>query len=197
MTMTLQRILMHLALLTVVTAGFVGCVGARRTHPAAITPTCPPSTIASRDGAVRIVSVLDGQVLGEEVKRAPRTPAQARIAALPPDSVFTLRFVRDSAGLATYGLCPGATAFVVVTVAEAQRRGLRPSPPQLCLRTTAGRALPRMAFPMGSEFRFKAGQLEMLAECDRAAPPGVTWSSSAPGVATVDSSGVLRAPEDR
>jgi hypothetical protein len=50
-----------------------------------------------------------------------------------------------------------------------------------------------MAFPVGSEFRFAAGQLDILDECDREAPPGVRWATSAPGVAAVDSQGVLRA----
>jgi hypothetical protein len=65
--------------------------------------------------------------------------------------------------------------------------------PPLCIRTTAGRSLPRMAFPVGSEFRFAAGQLDILDECDRESPPGVHWTSSAPAVAAVDSLGVLRA----
>jgi hypothetical protein len=68
--------------------------------------------------------------------------------------------------------------------------GLRPP---LCLRTAGGRALPRMAFPVGSEFRFAAGQRDILDECDREAPPGVRWTSSTPAVAAVDPTGVLRA----
>jgi hypothetical protein len=137
--------------------------------------------------------VMDGRVLGEQAEGAPPTAAQRRFAALPVDSIFDLRFVSDSAGLAMYGLCPGATAAVATTTAEARRLGLRPPPPALCLRTTAGRTLPRLAFPVGSEFRFTAGQRDILDECDREAPPGVRWGSSAPAVAAVDSVGRLRA----
>jgi hypothetical protein len=136
---------------------------------------------------------VDGQVLGEQVQGAPATAAQRRFAALPVDSIFDLRFVGDSAGLAAYGLCPGATAAVAVTAAEARRLGLRPPPPALCLRTTAGRALPRASFAVGAEFRFAAGQRDSLDECDREAPPDVRWASSAPAVAAVDSGGRLRA----
>jgi hypothetical protein len=50
-----------------------------------------------------------------------------------------------------------------------------------------------MAFPVGAEFRFAAGRRDILDECDLEGPPGVTWASSAPAVAAVDSLGRLRA----
>ena len=65
--------------------------------------------------------------------------------------------------------------------------------PPLCLRTTRGRALPRMAFAVGAEFQFAAGQRDILDECDRESPPGVRWASSAPAVASVDAQGRVRA----
>ncbi len=65
--------------------------------------------------------------------------------------------------------------------------------PPLCLRTPTARALPRMAFPVGVTFRFAAGQRDILDECDREPPPEVAWSTSAPAIASVDQSGVLRA----
>lgn len=140
----------------------------------------------------RVTLVLDGQVLGEEVRGAAPSAAGQRFAALPVDSIFDLHFVSDSAGLASFGLCPGMYAAVATTTAEARRLGLRHPPPPLCIRTSSSRTLPLMAFPVGAEFQFAAGQRDMLDECDRAAPPGVHWSSSAPGVAVIDSVGRLR-----
>jgi len=140
----------------------------------------------------RVTLVLDGQVLGEEARDAP-SAARRRLDAVPVDSIFDLRFVSDSAELASYGLCPGAYAAVATTAAEARRLGLRHPPPPLCIRTTASRNAPRLAFPVGSEFQFAVGQRDMLDECDREAPPDVQWASSAPTIAVVDSLGRLRA----
>lgn len=61
--------------------------------------------------------------------------------------------------------------------------------PSLCVR--AGLA-GRIGLPVGAEQRFGAGLLDILEECDRPPPPSVQWRSSDPGVATVDTSGIVR-----
>jgi len=141
----------------------------------------------------RVTLVLDGEVLGEDVRGAASGDAKQRFAAVPVDSIFDLRFISDSAGLASYGLCPWALAAVATTAAEARRLGLRHPPPPLCVRTVGSRNITPMPYPVGTEFLFVAGQRDMLGECDRAAPPAVHWRSSAPAVAVVDSAGRLRA----
>lgn len=171
-------------------AGHAACAGARPSHPTVQQPTC---TLRQMTVPGRVTMVLDGQVLGVEVEGEAPSPARRRIDALPIDSIFDLRFVTDSTGPGPNGQCRGAITAVFVTKAEARRLGLRPPPPSLCLRTMTGRALPRVAFPVGGELRFAAGQRDILGECDRAAPPDVGWTTSDPAIAAVDSSGRVRA----
>lgn len=66
--------------------------------------------------------------------------------------------------------------------------GCRLGPP-LCLRTPGG----GQAFTVGSAAELSPGTLDLLGECDRPAPPDVSWSSSAPDVATVSAAGVVHA----
>jgi hypothetical protein len=66
------------------------------------------------------------------------------------------------------------------------------SGPQLCIRSPAGAWLPGIAFPVGTNVQFSAGRLDILAECDLPADFRVTWMSSAPDIAVIDSRGVMR-----
>jgi hypothetical protein len=128
-----------------------------------------------------------------------RTAAERVLAA---DRAAQGAVVAPSAGLAALQLKPwrsAATSLYLRSVrsplalfALAATLGCSSAPP-LCIRAPVGRSLPRMAFPVGAEFRFAAGQLDILEECDREAPPAVRWSSSVPAVAAVDSQGLLRA----
>ena len=52
--------------------------------------------------------------------------------------------------------------------------------------------VPGIAYPVGTEVRFRAGRLDFLAECDLPADFAVEWTTSAPAVAVIDSKGVLR-----
>jgi hypothetical protein len=143
---------------------------------------------------VREVLVLDGRVSDEVRPDAQAEAAQRRLAAMPVDSIVDLRFVDDSAGLAALGLCPAdGGAMVVTTAAYARAHGLRPPPPALCVRAVDGRHPPRMAVPVGQAVRVAAGQLDILDECDRPAPPDVRWTSSKLAVLMVDGVGVARA----
>jgi hypothetical protein len=108
------------------------------------------------------------------------------------DDIFNMEFISDTAAIARYGLCPGVTAIVITTVADARRRGLQPPPPKLCVRSLNSRHPLRLALPVGSHFRVAAGQLDILDECDRPAPPDVRWASNDPRVLEVDSAGVVR-----
>jgi hypothetical protein len=46
---------------------------------------------------------------------------------------------------------------------------------------------------VGTVVELSAGQIDLLDDCDRPPPPNVVWSSSAPTVATISESGVLKA----
>lgn len=61
--------------------------------------------------------------------------------------------------------------------------------PPLCLR--AG-IVQTTGLPSGSEYQLTAGNLDILNECDRPASEKVTWSTTEPSVASIDSTGKLR-----
>ena len=109
------------------------------------------------------------------------------IRGLDVDSIFNMLLLTDSAALATYGLCPGRPTVAFITHAEARRLDLRPPPPALCLRGVNG------VLPVGNSVRLSAGQLDILSECDREAPPGLSWRSGDTTILTVDSAGTVTA----
>jgi hypothetical protein len=63
----------------------------------------------------------------------------------------------------------------------------------LCLRGPHGRSLPREALSPGDTVRLRAGGLDILAECDLAPPPSVSWGSSDSTVLRVSPEGVITA----
>lgn len=80
--------------------------------------------------------------------------------------------------------------FVAVLMVLATMLGCS-SGPQLCIRTPHMGWVPEIAYPVGTQVRFSAGRLDILAECDLPADFAVEWTSSAPAVAVIDSKGVL------
>ena len=64
--------------------------------------------------------------------------------------------------------------------------------PHLCIRSPERAWIPGIAFPVGTEVRFTAGRLDILAECDLPADFPVEWTSTAPSVASIDANGLLR-----
>jgi hypothetical protein len=158
------RIAVGLLLATLV---FVACTHTA-TKPAVSTQRC--STIP--DSMVH----LDGEIVDF-----------AKVKELDVDSIFNMIFLSDSTQLSAYGLCPGKPALAWITTAYARRHGLRPPPPALCIRYVDG------ALPVGERIRLSAGQLDILDECDRSAPAGLTWRSANPDVASVDSTGEVTA----
>jgi len=65
--------------------------------------------------------------------------------------------------------------------------------PALCVRPPSVWPYAEAAVQVGTTMQFAAGQLDILGECDRAAPPDVRWRSGVPTVAAVDDSGRLQA----
>lgn len=170
-------------MLLVAVTGLIACAGGRAARQMSARPVCPPPTVIAAVPRPESVSVvLDGR---EVDARAP--------LPLPTDSIFSMQIVSDSAGLAAYGLCPGSHVMVVTSTAEAARRGLRPPPPPLCVRSPTSRHPPRLAVPVGRSIRVVAGQLDILNECDRAAPTSVQWISSDSAILRVDSAGLASA----
>lgn len=186
-------------LLALMLAVLTACSGARTTT--ASCGTNAPRTANERPK--RTALVLDGRVV-DIVQRDARSDGQpaARsgdsraLDTVPVDSIVEITTIDDSAALARYQLCPGDEALVVITVAEARRRGLRAPPPALCLEAMESIAPLSMSLPVGVEQRARAGRLDILAECDLAPPTGVQWASSDTSILSVDSTGVAigRAP---
>ena len=192
-------------LLALVTS-VIACAGgarhtARATAPTEAEASCAGSPTNGRMQPLTLAYVLDGRLLARDVRSpavgappgAPPEPEQPpEVARLGVDDIFNMEFISDTAAVASYGLCPGTTAVVITTVAEARRQGLRPPPPALCIRPLPVGYSEDLVLPIGAAFRVGAGQLDILHECDRPAPPEVHWASSNPDVVEVDSTGLAR-----
>jgi hypothetical protein len=175
-------------------------------------PICQPeSTAAALAGRFRLATVLDGRVVDIDSSRVsmgtgraapPRAADSAGPAVVgspppfPTDSVATMSIVDDARSLARYGLCDGDRALVVVTQAYADRHGIRSPAPHLCIEPADGSLALRIALPVGETRRIRAGELDILHECDLGPPAGVRWTSSDSRVVRVDSLGraTARAP---
>ena len=178
----------------------VACAGGARSTGGAAGPAgpqaaCAPAPANTGMRPLSLAYVLDGRLLARDVPpfagAGPDPTRPPEFASLAVDDVFDMDFVTDAAALARLGLCPGTTAVVVTTVAEARRRGLRPPPPALCIRSPIASG-PELVLPVGDTLRVAAGQLDILHECDRPAPAAVRWASSDPGILEVDSAGIVR-----
>lgn len=159
------------------------CVPASRIQQ--VQYTCPEVDTGRRNRWVQLS--LNGRVLPPSRAQAgdPAAGNPLQLADLSADSIFAFGVITDSARLAEHGFCRGVIAGMITTVAEARRLGLSSPPPALCV--SAARYPGEVS--VGDTLRLRAGQLDILHECDRPPPGEVRWRSSDEDVFGIDATG--------
>jgi hypothetical protein len=110
---------------SVIVAGVLGCGSQARASSLGVKPVeCPAAPDST--GSVRLVSVIvDGRLVATNVKAALErsdpesyqleSPEPPAVAAVSPESIDLIQFVRGPDAEREYHLCPGVVGFLMTT----------------------------------------------------------------------------------